>query len=108
MKMLKENLIGLKRILLVLFAGTNILYTFGRGDRVLQTICIVGILAIALLLSFTLWEQKSGSRVQQAVIQGLYCGITVLIALSLSMVVGNIITCILIIAVTALYVCFLK
>ncbi len=105
MKMLKENM-GVTRILIVLFAGTNILYTFGRGDRILQTICIAGILIITVLLGLIIC--KNNSQVKQAVMQGLYCEITILIAFGLSMVVGNIITCVLIIAITALYVCFLK
>lgn len=106
--MQKRNAIGLTRILLVLFAGTNMLYTFGNGDRVLQTICIAGILIIAVILSFTLWKNKNSEQKQKALIQGLYCGITVLIAFGLSRIMGNIITSILIIAITTLYIRFLK
>ena len=106
--MLKKNVIGLTRILLVLFAGTNILYTFGNGDKVLQTICISGILVTAALLSFTIWANKSSEQKREALIQGFYCGITVVIAFGLSRIVGNIITSILIIAITALYIRFLK
>lgn len=106
--MLKKNVIGLTRILLVLFAGANILYTFGKGDRILQTICIASILVIAVILSFTIWANKSSEQKQKALIQGFYCGITVLIAFGLSRIVGNIITSILIIAITTLYIRFLK
>ena len=106
--MVKKNVTGLMRILLVLFAGTNILYTFGNGDRVLQTICIAGILVIAVFLSFTIWRNKSNNQIQQAFMQGLYCEITVLIAFGLSRGIRNIITGILIIAITALYIRSLK
>lgn len=106
--MVKKNVTGLARILLVLFAGTNILYAFGNGNRVLQTICIAGILVIAVFLSFTTWRNKSYNQIQQTLTQGLYCGITVLIAFGLSRGIGNIITGILIIAITALYIRFLK
>lgn len=105
--MLKENMIGLTRTLVVLFAGTNILYTLGKGDKTLQTICSVALLVIALILSFTIWKQKDNKRIRYAVLQVLYCGITALIALGLSVFVGNVITSALIIAVTVLYVRFL-
>ncbi|MCM1056491.1 MAG: hypothetical protein NC517_02650 [Firmicutes bacterium] len=104
--MLKENMRGVTRILLVLFAGTNILYTLGGGDRILQTICIAGVLIITVLLSLIVC--KNNSQVKQAVLQGLYCEMTILIAFGFSMIVGNIITTILIIVITALYICFLK
>ena len=102
-KMPKKKITGL---LLTLFAGTNILYTFGNGDRILQTICIAGILGIATILSFTIW--KDSRQKQKALIQGLYCGITVLIAFGFSRIVGNIITSMLIIAITTLYIRSLK
>ena len=106
--MLKKNVIGLTRILLVLFAGTNILYTFGNGDKVLQTICIASILVTAALLNFTIWANKKSEQKRKTLIQGFYCGITVVIAFGLSRIVGNIITSILIIAITTLYIRFLK
>ena len=106
--MLKKNVIGITRILLVLFAGTNILYTFGNGNRILQTICVASILVIAVLLSFTIWANKNSEQKRKTLIQGFYCGITVLIAFCLSRIVGNIITSILIIAITTLYIRFLK
>lgn len=105
-KMPKKKITGLTRILLTLFAGTNILYTFGNGDRILQTICIAGILGIATIPSFTIW--KDSRQKQKALIQGLYCGITVLIAFGFSRIVGNIITSMLIIAITTLYIRSLK
>ncbi len=46
------------RILLTLFAGTNILYSIGKGDRILQTICIVCILIIAVIMSVTMLKSK--------------------------------------------------
>lgn len=104
----RQRRIGLTRILLVLFAGTNILYSFGRGDWLLQTICLIGILVLAALLSFVLWRQEDYNRTKQAAVQGLYCGVTVWIAFGFSTVVGNMITSVLIITITALYVCSLK
>lgn len=107
-RIMSNKATGLTRVFLVLFAGTNILYTFGDGDRILQTICVAGILVISVLLSLTLWKNKNSRQTQNALIQGFYCGITVLIAFGLSRIVGNLITGILIIAITVLYIRFLK
>lgn len=105
---IQKKLTGLMRILIVLFAGTSILYTLGKEDKTLQTICIVGLLAIAMILSLTIWKQKDHKQMRYAASQALYCGITAWTAFGLSRFVGNIVTSILIIAVTTLYIRFLS
>ena len=46
-----EQKIAMMRVLLPHFAGTNILYAIGKGDHILQMICIVCILVIAVIMS---------------------------------------------------------
>lgn len=103
-----EQKIAMMRVLLTLFAGTNILYAIGKGDYILQIICIVCILVIAVIMSVVMVKSKENNQAKQTIIQMLYCGLTVLFAFVLSQFVGNIIASILIIANTVCYIRFLK
>lgn len=104
----QEQQIAMMRILLTLFAGTNILYTIGKGDHILQTICIVCILIIAVITSVTMLKNKEINPIKQSIIQMLYCGLTVWISFGLSQFAGNILASILVIAITVVYIRFLK
>lgn len=101
----QEQQTAMMRILLTLFAGTNILYAIGKGDHILQTICIACILIIAVIMSVTMLKNKETNPIKQSIIQILYCGLTVLIAFGLSQFVGNILASILVIAITVIYIC---
>ncbi len=103
-----EQKIAMMRVLLTLFAGTNILYAIGKGDYILQIICIVCILVIAVIMSVIMVKNKENNQAKQTIIQMLYCGLTVWFAFGLSQFVGNIIASILIITITVCYVRFLK
>lgn len=104
----QEQRISMMRILLTLFAGTNILYSIGKGDYILQTICIVCILIIAVIMSVTMLKNKENNPRKQFIIQMLYCGLTVWIAFGLSQFVGNILASLLVVAITVLYIRLLK
>lgn len=103
-----QQKIAVMRVLLTLFSGTNILYAIGKGDHILQVICIVCILAIALIMGVVIVKNKGKHPAKQIMIQMLYCGLTVWFAFGLSQLIGNILASMLVIAVTVLYIRFLK
>lgn len=104
----QEQRIAMMRILIILFAGTNILYAIGKGDHILQTICIVCILVITVSMSVTILKNKEIQPIKQSIILMLYCGLTVWIAFGLSQFAGNILASIIVIAITVFYIRILK
>ena len=87
-----------------IYSGSCILYSLGKGDALLQGICLFIIFVMGILMSFGIWKLKLEIRKKIAFEQLIFCIICWFLNSILPLYIGNIITMLVALAISAFWV----
>lgn len=87
-----------------IYSGSCILYSLGKGDALLQGICLFIIFVMGILMSFGIWKLKPEIRKKIAFEQLIFCIMCWLLNSILPLYIGNIITMLVALAISAFWV----
>lgn len=79
----------------LIYTGMSILHSFGLGDPLLQTICVIIIFVMAAMMCAGVLSLKNGIRRKYAIEQLIFYVITWFLTVILSQYIGNILTMVL-------------
>ena len=89
---------------ILFYSGTCILYSLGKGDSLLQVICLFIIIIMVILMSLGISKWKTEIRKKTIYEQLIFCTICGFLNFSLSQYIGNILTMILTLVISAFWV----
>ncbi len=89
---------------ILIYSATCILHSLGKGDSLLQVICLFIIFAMGIFMSFGIWKWKTEIRKKIAFEQLIFCAMCGFLNFILSQYIGNILTMILTLAISTIWV----
>lgn len=89
---------------LIIYTGACVLYLFGQGDALLQTICLFVILLMAILMSAGIWKLQPSIRLKYAINQLFFCILNWISIVLISNYIGNILAAIFVIMIAGIWV----
>lgn len=91
-------------ILILIYCSTCILFSMGKGDSLLQSICLFVIMSMSILISINIWKMKILIRKKIAVEQLVFCIMCWLLNVILIQYLGNILTMILTLTISVIWI----
>lgn len=88
----------------IIYTGACVLYSFGQGDSLLQTICLIVILLMAIGMSAGIWKLHSSIRQKYAIKQLFFCLLSWISTVLFSKYIGNILAAIFLIVIAGTWV----
>lgn len=91
-------------ILIIIYCSTCILFSMGKGDSLLQSICLFIIMVMSILISINIWKMNILIRKKIAVEQLVFCIMCWLLNVILIQYLGNILTMILTLTISVIWI----